>query len=881
MLCATTATAQAQVRPEENPKDEKALETPAAPTLPPPKEFSEKEKKEEDIFQQKASEFFGKKNGQAKNLSSVEVMMPVFYGYQDARLGLVATQIDQTNRQLQVDGYVFMGLLRRIVNDGWFETEKIKPLNAYETQPEKHKWLALTNFADTGVKIEYLETKLELRIFVPADMRRTQASSLRNRYSEINLQDYDRPRAFSFYINMDLSERWRSQNAPNGDPRLPLRGEFQSAMNLGGTVLEGAASYTEKNKNYPSDVPGWLRGDVRLVQDFPSVTTRANLGDINYQVQTYQNYRPLGGFSVTRNFNLQPSILTYPTGEYEIFLKRPSRVDIWINDQLQKVLNLPSGKHILRDFPFANGLNDIRLEITDDVGRTETMDFSFFSSTELLEKGRHRFSYAVGSPWEVLPSGEREYDSSMTTVSAYHLYGVTENLTAGLGYQGDKIQSVYNLYSLYSTKYGYFRLEPAVSQAQDLNTGYAFTARYIFLDNKDKEKRNSSYTLGISHNQKDFVTLGILKPNEKREWMITAAHVRPINKNVSVNFGFDYDFIRKSSIPQKNAFRASLGFSKRWEGGLSTNFSFHHSRIPNGDEEVSAFAFLSWSFPKERQAVTAIADNASNNSRVAWNYSPGSGAGASNTQAEFIDEQDNRGYGGKFFYTGNRSRLGVAHEILVPKENENKNVKRESQHTTTAQLGTALVFAGGQFALTRPVTDSFVIIKPIKNLNRKRLELNPQSDDSYAAYTDWFGANAIPELQSYIPSDIKLGARTLPPGTAIPRDHFGVFPTYKSGFAYKVGTEATVYVTALLLDETGAPLSLEAGKAVFIADEDTEPVTIFTTRKGLMRSEGFRVGRYRLEMFNVEYESIEFSVTETDQGQLDLGTLTVKKKATP
>jgi outer membrane usher protein FimD/PapC len=136
----------------------------------------------------------------------------------------------------------------------------------------------------------------------------------------------------------------------------------------------------------------------------------------------------------------------------------------------------------------------------------------------------------------------------------------------------------------------------------------------------------------------------------------------------------------------------------------------------------------------------------------------------------------------------------------------------------------------------------------------------------------------ISEIGSYNYTEIIVSGRNLPPQLTVPRDHFSVYPGYKSGYAFEIGTDATVYITAKVLGPDDHPLSLAAGRAVFLDDSQHEPVTIFTNKRGHLNSEGFKPGRYRLEIASDSFEPIEITIPESATETYDLGVLKLKGK---
>jgi outer membrane usher protein len=306
-----------------------------------------------------------------------------------------------------------------------------------------------------------------------------------------------------------------------------------------------------------------------------------------------------------------------------------------------------------------------------------------------------------------------------------------------------------------------------------------------------------------------------------------------------------------------------------------------HSRLSSGKDEISINAFLIWSFPKERQTVSAFTNSLDGSSRIGWNYSPDSGADSATYQGNYRESKTEKGYGATAELNGNHSRMAITHEVVMSKIDDPATEVNESEranNVTTLQLGTSLVYAGGAFGIGRPVTDSFAIIAPRKSLSGQKLVVNPDADDNYIAKSDWLGPAVVPELSSYNATALVVGAKNLPLGATIPQDHFNLYPKYKSGYGFPLGTDANIYLVAKIVDTLGQPVSMASGLATGVDGETPQPVTVFTTRKGEMQSEGFKAGRYRLEIATDKYEPVEIVIPENAKEEYNIGTIVLKEK---
>jgi len=859
---------------------------PAAPAPPPLNTKVDSSGRRQLTDEEIQNQFFKKR--QTPEVS--QVFLPIFYEKMERAITRIKSRIkkdDLNGGTLEVDGEAMIAVLEDLAVPEWtkkFEAQKKSCVEQKKSAgSEGVCWVPFSMFPDSDVEIKFDERALEIRVHVPPQLRTPKTSSL----FKIGSNDLDdvtnKPSWFSSYVNVNMNQMFRSDDTVYKGGREPLAGQLDSGTRFGPMVVEAYGRYMEQRTEEPSPDPMLVREDVRAVFDLPNSLLRSQVGDLLYPVRGFQTYRPMAGASVFTQFSLQPSLLTLPGGNYEIFLTRPSKVMVFINEQLTQILDLPAGRHNLRDFPFNSGMNDLRLEIMDDSGRTDTQTFSFFSNSELLKTGMSELSYSVGVPWTE-DSGVRNYDSHDTTISIFHRHGFSEHWTLGYNVQHDPFQTIAGLESLFSTKYGYFGFEPASSTAPGRSAGYAARLRYVLQEYIGQEKASRFTTMEGDFYSDAWAPLGIPNQINTTSFRVLGTHTRAISKRTSLNFNLDYEFNRRTAPLITDSYGAGIGVNRRWGEGLSTNFNVRHARTNSGSEDISVMMFLIWALPKDKQFVTASLDSASNAYRADWTYQPSAGVDGFTAQANVQSNNTiGKSYGGMLDYIGNRARLNATEDVAIPPtQDPNQSGTTTPQtassiKTTNLRLGTALVFAGGHLSISRPVTDSFAMLVPLKNLEGQDVHVNPQLDGTYAAETGWLGPAVDPEIPSYSTTPLSIDQKNLKTGTSIPHDHFMIKPPYHGGYAIEIGSDATIYLTLKLEKADGSPADMIAGQAIYLDDTSKEAVTVFTNRSGLLRSEGFRPGHYRIEISD-EWAPVEFTIPSSAGESYDAGTLRLKAR---
>ncbi|MCM2276721.1 MAG: fimbria/pilus outer membrane usher protein [Oligoflexia bacterium] len=791
---------------------------------------------------------------------SADVLMPVFFEFSERPLGMVKTRIESKGGELQIESPGFMSHVNRLVAPDAYRPHEILGSEIPEVQADPPvDWIPLSFFANQAYRVEYDEKKLELRIRVPPQNRKMSQISMMGDLSEFEEKPTLEPSALTSYLNV-----LASQDLQFGGPdflrgRQPLRTAFENGTNIGGFVLESTANYVESTGEYAA----WRRGDVRLVHDSPGWRLRKSLGDLNFPVTGYQLPLSLGGVSVHSQFGLEPSRLTVPTGNFEIFLRRAAKVQVINNGRIVRELDLPAGRHNLKDLQFVSGYNDVRLLITDDLGHSESASLSYFFASDLLAKGVHQVSYSLGVPWQQFGT-IRDYDISRPTASLFHRFGFSNHLTLGGNAQADKEKYLIGGEALLSTPLGYFKLEGARSVTATGGSGYAFRGKYFVIH----DGRNIG--AGLESKSPYFRPMALTEVANTLAHELTGTLSQSVSERAAVNLGISYQFNRTDLFGTQNSFRIALGLNRSWGTSLNGNVAFQQSLSQFGQPDSRVSFFLVWTPGGENQSIAASYDLNDDAIRTQWSYnSPSRGVGSTKARFGLKRSPILRGYDGQVQYSANRF-VTTANVVGNWYEDETTPI-----NLVNFQLGTALVYAGGRVALSRPVSDSFFLLSAEKNFKGQTVELNPKKDDTYLSATSWLGPAVIPDLSAYNFSTVLLGTAKLKPGTVVDKDRFTLLPKYKSGYAVILGTDASISLAFTLINPDGSPIGFQPGKIVAQDRTDFEPITFFTGKSGKSRVDGFMPGRYEIHLFDGGWETLEISIPETDALH-DAGKLTMK-----
>lgn len=187
-------------------------------------------------------------------------------------------------------------------------------------------------------------------------------------------------------------------------------------------------------------------------------------------------------------------------------------------------------------------------------------------------------------------------------------------------------------------------------------------------------------------------------------------------------------------------------------------------------------------------------------------------------------------------------------------------------------MTSSVAYAGGKVALGRRIGDSFAILYPHETLGNRRVITGDDLDGGrYNASSGVLGPALDNALGSYVNQSLRYDVVDAPAGYDIGEGILRLRPTYKSGYAYEVGTDAYVSALGTLVGDGEVPLALVSGRLRPANEPDATPVPFFTNTVGRFAMQGLRPGvRYRVELLTDPRQTFEFEVPADSDGLLNL-----------
>lgn len=209
-------------------------------------------------------------------------------------------------------------------------------------------------------------------------------------------------------------------NAGNNDGNNSLY--LDTGVSRGTSLFRTTAQWTTQN--------AWKRGLTDYQYDDLDHLRRWTVGDqFAFSNDGLGGAVLLGGIGVTRAFDLDPYLITYPQPTFSGLLQAPGTVDVYKDGVLVAQRQVGAGPFNLSQLGLGLGSSNVRVVIQDPFGGTRTLQQSFYSASQVLAPGLSDFAYELGLERE--STNQSGYDSGQPILLARQRYGFSDWLTAG------------------------------------------------------------------------------------------------------------------------------------------------------------------------------------------------------------------------------------------------------------------------------------------------------------------------------------------------------------------------------------------------------------------------------------------------------------------
>ena len=616
--------------------------------------------------------------------------------------------------------------------------------------------------------------------------------------------------------------------------------KYPTAFSEAGITLRNGLLYGAIARNEDGS---FVRGLSNLTISNRDNLNRTVVGDRLVTSDVLGGNLAMGGISFFREFSLDPYFVRNPGLNYSGAVATPSTIDVFVNGQLLRRVPLPPGEFELKDLPVPAGVGDTRLVLRDAFGREQEIGSQNYFTAGLLKEGLHEFSYNLGSRRSSLAT--QSWDYGPPVFLARHRLGITDSLTGALRLEGSS--SVVSGGPSFS-----FRLpvgEMEIAAAASVGDGMPGGAGFLGFSYLGRVVNfGASARMLSSH----YATTS-LSPVDERSWLQVNTLVGfPIMSGV----GITLRYIHENSRMDRQSHRFSLSTSARLTNRISLFLTGGVSRKSTGStsEIFTGLAFLlgettgSVSYQKFDGAdggLLTLQRSLPVGSGFGYRMQTGSSSGSKNPSIDSLLQ-----YQGPYGrYEANYTRVN-------------------GQNSTLLSTAGGVAIIGGGFFLTRPVQDSFAVIK-VPGVGGVRGFSNNQE----VGYSNSAGNLFVPNLLPYYGNKLGISDKDIPLNYTIDATEKVVGPPFRGGAVVSFPVQRIQRILGQITLDDGVSTIVPAyGQLALTANGKLFESPI--GRQGEFYLENLPTGRHSA---TVEHKdricNFVLDVPKLDQPEIKLGTL--------
>jgi outer membrane usher protein len=641
--------------------------------------------------------------------------------------------------------------------DIWIEVHALEEagLQGFKGQRQLYAQRTFVSLASLApsVTFEFDEPGLIVRLKVKPELFGTFNLALQgNRPDDVIYR-----RNNSAFVNYGLNYRSKTGFDASAETGVSIGGALFSTVvtrTVDGQIVRG---YTHATIDDRTHLRRWTIGD--------SLVTTGVLG----------GGAVMGGLTVAREYGLDPYFVRFPTLGFAGALETPATVEMYVNDQLVTRQELPPGQFTLSNLVAPNGSGQTRFVIRDAFGRQQDYSSSYYLTNSLLAKGLQEYRYTVG--WPRLNSGTQNFDYGRPAFLAYHRVGLSDAITLGGRMEaGAAMMSGGPVLNARLWKAGEIELAAGVSREHGAS-GTAFSAGYSYAGHP------FSFSASVRSYSRSYATLSLDQLTSRPRLEADLAAGFHVGRAVSVTIQQTLSATQAATENRRWNPRTTLYVQSQLSRRLSLFVSASSGRVDGAaGSELLAGASLSLG----QQTSGTLALSAANGRSVApqlelqRSLPTGEGYG----YRVRLSDQAGGQSGGLVQYQGRFGRYEIEQstEGLVQR--------------TSLSVSGAIVTIGGNLFASRPVQDSFALIRVPGVAG-----VSGYADNHKIGKTDGDGNLLVPSLLPYYGNVLSVADQDIPFNFGLTATRQRVAPPYRGGAVVTFTATKLQFVTGTALLE--------------------------------------------------------------------------------
>jgi len=523
----------------------------------------------------------------------------------------------------------------------------------------------------------------------------------------------------------------------------------------------------------------------------------------------------LGGFSLARDFSLDPYFVEGPRTGTTAFAGSPSVLEVWVNGSLVRRQEVAPGTIDLANIPVVAGSNSVRTVLRDAYGREQAFDLRTTFAAGLLAPGLSDYGYHFGFVRQAF--GDRSFEYGEAALLLRHRIGFTEGVTGGARVEAAGGRAMAGPTLAIGTALGEVDLEAAGS-ASEAGPGLAGAGSWSWIG------RRASVGARVRGASSRFGSAA-LAPEADRALLEASAFASfPVIDRLGVGLEATGARLRDGGASRSLTVRSDLSLGRGVALLCSATVSSRGGSTTLGG--LALFSFALGARDTAQASVQADGGSVTGTAGAARSLPVGPGYGY-RVEAR-AGAGDPRGAGAVQLQTG----FGRYEATL-------ERSGRAEDASVSAAGGVVLI--GGRAFLSRPVEDSFALLR-VPGVAGVRGYL----ENHEVGRTDGRGDLFVPALLPRYGNRLSIRASDVPMEYDLGKLEQLVAPPRKGGLVARFAAERIRAVTGRLAVERGGSVEVPSFGEV-----------VATGRRGAFRSPTTSEGRFFLERIAPGYYAAE------------------------
>jgi outer membrane usher protein len=481
----------------------------------------------------------------------------------------------------------------------------------------------------------------------------------------------------------------------------------------------------------------------------------------------------LAGLTVSREFAIDPYFVRHPTLSLSTPIAVPSVMEVQVNGQVVSQEPVAPGRLDVQNLPLTLGRNNARIVVRDAFGGTQELSSTYYLTTSALAPGVHDYQYSIGFRREGVGTDSWDYRAPVALVR--HRVGVTDTLT--IGGRAELEPGLVNAGSHVNLRLPFGEVEAAASASRTAaRWGAASLTSFSYLGRRIGG--GGSFMLASPRYTTLTPQAGDAPATQANAFASTA--VGPASITLQHTLSRIHEGISRA--------RTSLLSTVRMNRQMEFSASVTYARDEKGRGR-EAYAGVTVLFGRASASVSHTRDGSGK--RVAVDAQQPVPAGVGYGFEMRAESSDSDVLTGAARYQGAHGRYEVRQQNFG-----------EGTQTTVSAMG-ALVGIGGGLYATRPVHDSFALIR-VPGVEGVRGFASNQE----IGKTSRNGELLVPDLQPYYGNTLDIADGDVPLQYSVPAVRRTLAPPYRGGAVALFEVEKIQrFVGRIQMDDSGQGLT--------------------------------------------------------------------------